>query len=418
MWKAKAVACKVVLDKNVDSMEFKNIVSLRKCLSTHSRIMVNIATFIRTGSPGKIHHILYDLAAFDLEKVLCGKASFAGANRHQARLESASAGRNGSNEYWAADLIQEIHRLADALEFLHDGLYDGQKMQCAHNDIKPENILVFYPDRGDADEKYPVGQWKIADFGISKIQQGKRRSSQSRAIIDNHVMIKERSGSSSLSPERADRMTNAMMTLDDPWTRECSMSTTPAKREPGKYTAPEVIACGHPQPDARKGDIWSFGCILSEVFAYSVTPGLVQELREECEKPTHLNQRFYDVDTKKVKPLVIAWLEGLSQRTFGVNCGSTEWVEDCVKIIKTIFKPTEPRNRPEAKTIRNELQKVYKDMVKNKNDILQTSDWPEGVQHHSDGLGFSISVPTSRDRSPSNASNLSQSPEQLHATSQ
>ncbi|KAF4540676.1 Ankyrin repeat protein [Lasiodiplodia theobromae] len=250
---AKAVACKVVLDKNVDSIEFQNLVSLRKCLSNHSRIMVNIATFIRQESAGKIHHILH-------------------------RLESAGVGRNGSSGYWAADLIREIYTLADALEFLHEGLYGSNKMRCAHNDLKPENILIFFPDSSDAEEQYPVGQWKIADFGISKIQQGKTRTSQSKAIIDNHAPLKE-------------------------------------KNE------------------------------------------------------------------------------------------SLKWIGDCVNIIQSILSPAESRHRPEAKVIRDELQKVHEDMLNHKTEICSPPD----------GLGISIVVSWSRDRSPSTASNLSQSPELINA---
>lgn len=284
-------------------------------------------------------------------------------------------------------------------------------MQCARNDLKPENVLVFYPDCADAGDKYPVGQWKIADFGISNIQQGKRRPSQSRVIIMNHIAVNERPRSSSLSPERTDRVSNATMAPDDSRSREYSISRTPAKGEPGKYTAPEVIACSHPQPDARRGDIWSFGCISIEVLAYSVAPGLVQESRKECEKPTYHNLRFYDVGTRIAKPSVISWLDRLDQRSCGNNPESKKWIEDCVRVIKTIFSPAEPRNRPEAKTTRNELQKVHEDRLNPTSEISPFIDCPEEVQQSPDGRGISFPVPRSRDRSPSKASNLSQNPE-------
>lgn len=364
--------------------------------------MVNIATFIRQESAGKIHHILYDLAAFDLEKIFCGDADF---SDHRHRLESAGVGRNGSSGYWAADLIREIYTLADALEFLHEGLYGSNKMRCAHNDLKPENILIFFPDSSDAEEQYPVGQWKIADFGISKIQQGKTRTSQSKAIIDNHAPLKERNESLSVGQERVTRGQTATGALDAPKSRECSASRTPAKREPGRYTAPEVIACGHPQPDARKGDVWSFGCILSEVLTYAVAPDLVQELKRECEKPAHVNQRFYDVETRLVKPHVLTWLGKLSQRFSDTNPDSRKWIGDCVNIIQSILSPAESRHRPEAKVIRDELQKVHEDMLNHKTEICSPPD----------GLGISIVVSWSRDRSPSTASNLSQSPELINA---
>ncbi|GME47373.1 hypothetical protein GTA08_BOTSDO09455 [Neofusicoccum parvum] len=152
--KRKLVALKRLYKKGVPDKEFTNLAILRKNVSQHNRIMVNIATIASASH----YDILYDVAAYDLNQFL-----EAADPRKLHRLDSADRGHNGSHDYKPADLIKESFHLADALDFLHSRLDgDTSELACTHNDLKPENILVFFPHN---EERYPVGQWKIADFG-------------------------------------------------------------------------------------------------------------------------------------------------------------------------------------------------------------------------------------------------------------
>ncbi|KAF2136179.1 uncharacterized protein K452DRAFT_302983 [Aplosporella prunicola CBS 121167] len=329
----KAVACKRVLKEERFDKELNNLKELRRCLSQHSRIMVNIATIIEPGSKEPILHILYDLAAYDLNTFLTvelKERSISPLRRH----DSAPPGRNGSDHYTAEDLIWESHNLADALDFLHYRLLYDEEVMCAHNDLKPNNILVFFPDSNDRDQRYPVGLWKIADFGISRLKDRK----EGKYLDARHR--RERSG---------------------------SFSRTTSKREPGTYTAPEVKGEGLDQPDARYGDIWSFGCILSEILAFAVGgpvhgPKLVNELgRELLEKYEH--QRFYD-DKNKVKSELMPWLRSLPQKAPRREARDTKWVNQCADLIYNILNAEEPKKRPKAKEICDQLREIKKDMTK------------------------------------------------------
>ncbi|GME22700.1 hypothetical protein GTA08_BOTSDO09455 [Neofusicoccum parvum] len=165
--KRKLVALKRLYKKGVPDKEFTNLAILRKNVSQHNRIMVNIATIASASH----YDILYDVAAYDLNQFL-----EAADPRKLHRLDSADRGHNGSHDYKPADLIKESFHLADALDFLHSRLDgDTSELACTHNDLKPENILVFFPHN---EERYPVGQWKIADFGKAEGSGNPQRSQE------------------------------------------------------------------------------------------------------------------------------------------------------------------------------------------------------------------------------------------------
>ncbi|KAL1593243.1 hypothetical protein SLS60_010851 [Paraconiothyrium brasiliense] len=176
--KPKPVACKVVEGGKVEEVEFKNLETLRGDLCTHNRIMVNIATFIKGDEIKPTYMIIYDLAAYNLETFLAmdRKTDDDHVRDHRRRHDSASPRRNNSYDHRACDLIEESQNLADALDFLHTRLYDNGLWSLAHNDLKPANILVFYPDHERISKRFPVGQWKIADFGLAKIKRNIRKT--------------------------------------------------------------------------------------------------------------------------------------------------------------------------------------------------------------------------------------------------
>jgi serine/threonine protein kinase len=347
----------------VKPVEFENLKSLRGCLSQHSRIMVNIATIIQNLPNGvKVHLILYDLAAYDLHTFL-NKRPESHEEERLRRHDSGPSKRNNSHDWWAGDLIQESMNLADALDYLHDRLYSGRNLSLVHNDLKPENILVFYHDSINQDERYPVGQWKIADFGLAKMKKKREtqlveKQSAPRVTKSPHPAVL---GADNLLLDITHRRTRSISARD--------ISITTAKRDPGRYTAPEIEAEGKCQQHPKSGDVWAFGCILSEVLAYAIAPHLVAELREECEKPRLQDQRFYDVETRKVKPTVLAWLQDLPNRyqahpitpREGQTVKSPSWVAGCVELIQSVLE-AEPAKRDSAGLIRDRLNKIEEQM--------------------------------------------------------
>lgn len=348
----------------MEDVEFENLRTLKDFLSEHTRIMINIATIIRNEqNVGKVHYIFYDLAAYSLKTFLKQAEGIDAKERHEndhgRRSESAPPERNGSHDWKESDLVKESYLLADALAFLHEGLYKETRYTLAHNDLKPENILVFYPNSKKIEERFPVGQWKIADFGLAKI---KAQCEPTR--------IKRNSNRQNLTPEPQRGMgTVADIDLTHRRVRSASGASfrsddmTKSKQDPGRYSAPEIEGIGEAQPDARKADIWAFGCVLAEVLAFGVNPSLVDELRKECELPEHLDQRFYDMTTNETKPTVRNWLKELDSK-----CESRrfrkEWIKKCANLICDNILVRDPRGRSSAKEIRTRLESIYEEMVK------------------------------------------------------
>jgi serine/threonine protein kinase len=385
----KPVACKRVVEQSVMNVEFKNLEDLRKCLSEHRRIMVNIATIVRTEeNVGRVHLILYDLAAYDLYTLLTlrplssDQRTVDNAKDHLIRHDSGPQRRNDSHISCEQDYIKEIKHLADALDFLHNRLYRETGLYLVHNDLKPENILVFYPDSQNEDEKYPVGQWKIADFGLAKFKQLKVANPSPAKKATTYSSRVSVSGLNTLQVHVEGDSThrrNSLASVKSP-------SLTPAKRDPGMYTPPEVEGKGMTQQDPRAGDLWAFGCILTEVLAYAVRPGLISEIRKECDNG--LDQRFHDERTKMVKEPLLAWLHNLPSRCLHTQTNQpVQWVVDCVKLIEQILA-AEPKNRPRADRIRSLLEDIESKMERGEtfrfvDDVLsQSSTPPSSMSNH------------------------------------
>ncbi|KAK7700581.1 hypothetical protein SLS57_012035 [Botryosphaeria dothidea] len=345
---AKLVACKQLSKKAVPPEEFRNVVKLRGSVAEHNRIMTNIATIITESH----YNILYDVAAYDLE-------AFLSENHNRlSRRDSAPRGHNNSTCWKPADLISECWHLADALDFLHSRLFgDDGEVACAHNDLKPENILVFYPC--SPDEKYPVGQWKIADFGIAKVKP-RKGAEQAAAGTDTVPILKVDTKRS--SGKHLDVTSSSNTHRGQNHARVSSLSNTKSKRDPGRYTAPEVVGQDLDQIDARKGDIWSFGCIFSEVLVFSICQDLVQDFRRVCSGPTRRDMRFYEESTQRVKQGILPWLHEVSNRFPEKAEEGRQWIDDCVSVIQSILAPEDPLDRPRAQSIRNELKCIHDKM--------------------------------------------------------
>jgi serine/threonine protein kinase len=305
--------------------------------------MVNIATIVEEPVKlNKTYHILYEVAAFDLNILL----TTANSQLREKRKESAPPSRNNSMNMQPADLVLESRNLADALDYLHSRLYNTKKISLAHNDIKPENILVVYPDSTDPKHKYPVGKWKLADFGLS------------------HVKDKGKAETKRLGPE--DALGSPVKTeVTHRLEPSTSVSKTFPKREAGRYTAPEQDQDDPQKSDGRRADVWSFGCVLSEVIAYAVQLDctLVNEFREHLSKPNYSDQRFYDVQTKDIKPCFHEYLDTLPGKVKGIGASSygPDWVNQCTDLVKKIVVK-DPSKRLGADKIRDTLRDIYRYM--------------------------------------------------------
>lgn len=75
--------------------------------------------------------------------------------------------RNGNPHRTAAFVsasMEQLERLAEALQMIHTFQHQGKTVFFRHGDLKPENILVFEPGR-----HVGVGVWKMADLGLAKM---------------------------------------------------------------------------------------------------------------------------------------------------------------------------------------------------------------------------------------------------------
>lgn len=144
------------------------------------------------------------------------------------------------------ELLTEAYNLASALNFLHNGLVSnrGKGLRCAHLDLKPENVLVVFLPHSRAYDA-PVGRWKIADFGLSKVEE---------VVTEGRVIPVGRDDQqASMAPGNI--------------ARELSIQT--ATRGAGPFQPPEVQNTGPVRVSTRR-DVWSYGCILAMVLAFAL----------------------------------------------------------------------------------------------------------------------------------------------------
>lgn len=130
-----------------------------------------------------------------------------------------------------SDLLTQARDLAKALAWLHDGA--GSHF-FAHMDLKPANILVCSPK----DPEHPVGVWKLSDFGLSRIGPSQFTSDQDRVFLAGY----------------------AADLGDDSFHQHFR----------GSYSAPRETGFDANGDLSRGADIWSFGCILTELLAFTV----------------------------------------------------------------------------------------------------------------------------------------------------
>jgi serine/threonine protein kinase len=229
------------------------------------------------------------------------------------------------------NLLRESTWLASALEYLHTQLLDedGKAVHCCHMDLKPDNILVMV--RSPA---FPLGKWKIADFGISNIEP----RSMSVSIRDFY----------------------ARTTTTRPGTRPAAVRSL---RYPGPFQPPEAESAEKAMYATKKdfndlkGDIWSFGCILLVVlvFATGGTPYVdelanrrqVHEIDFDGQSRTGFFYRKV-MGPPQIMPAIVRLISPLA-RTQGV------WFGKAWSFISRHMLVADPANRVDADVVRHSL---------------------------------------------------------------
>lgn len=134
-------------------------------------------------------------------------------------------------------LIKQAWHLAGALHFLHHRLVDRRKrITCCHMDLKPANILIL------RHRDMPIGKWMLIDFGISVIRTEPRSAGSAADLFTDEY-------------------------------RMLPASVTKSSRYLSDYQPPEVeqsLPVSLIGDETRKGDIWSFGCILLVLLMFSL----------------------------------------------------------------------------------------------------------------------------------------------------
>lgn len=258
---------------------------------------------------GLEYNIFFDEAELDLETLLNGEYRSYYADSDMAPKQ----------------LVNEASYLAGALHFLHHSLVnEHMRLLCCHMDLKPANILIVR--KADS----PIGKWMLSDFGISVIRTESRSGSLVAAMYGDQG--------------------------------QASSSIATSTRYPGEYRPPEEelgVSMSHGGEDRRKGDIWSFGCILLTLLSFSLggVP-LVKRLhtirRGEGQPDFFFSTRDAGTSTIcGVKPEMKSWAS--SQ----VANHRRPWALKWLQLIFDNMLLVVPAQRHEAKQIQDDLDVIW-----------------------------------------------------------
>ena len=224
----------------------------------------------------------------------------------------------------AAHMLRQCEAVAGALKWLHSGItpeaFTEEKIFCAHLDLKPDNILI----RDDTEKRCMVGKWVISDFNISVVER--RGPHQDGVVIE---------------------------TIRD-YYRQATMDMRPRRRK-GTYQAPEVEQA-EKQPTLRIGrrsDVWSFGCIFSEVLAFAFNRDKeVKRFNDNFRKRARGNNYFYDpkqLDTGyQVRTGVIEWLDDIAKNSKTAQSWGKCWVATIKDILVVELDEKVKPHRPDS----------------------------------------------------------------------
>jgi serine/threonine protein kinase len=187
-------------------------------------------------------HILLHLAAWSQGDVFYMIFPQARCNLRTFMEEVESPGLKAHNVIWffkqlrgLADAVRHIHALKTfpALSQYHEDRPIAESDEAVfHNDIKPENILVF-----DSEDSFP-GVFKISDFGCGK------------------VVNKDRS---------------------------CADGTTEGFYGTPEYESPDVVR--HKEA-SKPNDLWALGCIYLELLDWFTIPRTQKQMSFQSQRYT------------------------------------------------------------------------------------------------------------------------------------
>jgi serine/threonine protein kinase len=349
-----------------------NLQVLKESISDHKSIRIHLAVLFHKNE----HLILLPWAHhFDLDIFLLEGHTFQGDEMYDFNLRFPKIQPGMMME----GVCTQMFHIADALEWLHKGVIvpaHPNRIHFAHMDMKPNNILI------DEDGLSTVGKWVLTDFGISAFMK------------DDEPVLSD------------------LLSIRDLY--ENLTIRTPPRRQPGTYQAPEVQQASsknmessndaHQGNVGRKGDIWSFACIFSEVltFALGQTPALktFRSRRKDLQKNDHFYEKEEDpllnVQNRpasyRVRSKVTSWLLDLSK----VYSFSNRAIDCCAQTILDILV-VDGKRRPRAKDL-VEMMSHVTNHVKNARRPGKLPQCP--LNRHSDETTGNPWVSRSSVRSP------------------
>lgn len=250
------------------------------------------------------------------------------------------------------NLLIEAHNLAQALDFLHHQMHtlNGKKLRCAHADLKPENVLVYFP-HGKTFSDLPVGRWMICDFGLAKVEE----------VFTKTTVLAVETIEQEASKAPGDI------------TREISI--TP-RRGPGPFQPPEVYSADTAKVTTRR-DVWSFGCILAMVLAFALNgpTGVEEQSRERASgADTYFYQRTRGSRARlslsdlplapqnhvdaQLKPSFVRWLKDAPTMVSEHHRDRhSDWIKFCTKLIADLLN-VDVLQRPEINRATGDLSAI------------------------------------------------------------
>ncbi|PYI31515.1 kinase-like protein [Aspergillus indologenus CBS 114.80] len=322
------IACKK-FEGNTRLQDFKtelsNLRNFKNSLTSQAHILQHLTTFAH----GPEYYILFDYAEHgDLYQFLSD-----GAGRYHFREEFPGVASLETSKTHEA-LLYQCWALTSALHWLHNKItVKTEIIRCAHMDLKPDNILIM------RDSESIVGKWMISDFGISVTQNDRRTQALSIRDLYHEVTINK-----------------------------------PAFHEIGTYQPPEGI---HVQSDGtetegagRRSDVWSFGCVFSEVLAWAI--GREKEVSNFARerKGQAQNDSFWEEFTPnnlspggkefRLRGSVTTWLNHIQFQRPLTSPVLMTWAQKIQEKILIVKKD----ERPDAKKLSMIVRVLYEECVK------------------------------------------------------
>ncbi|RAH81793.1 kinase-like protein [Aspergillus japonicus CBS 114.51] len=364
--------------------ELANLQNLKSSLTNQAHILQHLTTI----SHGPQYYILFPYAELgDLDQFLLD-----GAGLYDFRQRFPLIAPHSTPDNYKP-LLYQCWALASALDWLHNGIkIKTRDIKCAHMDLKPDNILIM------KDSSSTVGKWVISDFGISVAEHDRHSRAHALSIRDLYREV------------TIDRL---------------------AVPQLGTYQPPEGI---HMKGDSietegagRRSDVWSFGCVFSEVLAWAI--GRRREVEEFAYSRARRGQKdaFWEEITPNTRSpgkkefrlcdAVARWLNDLQNQRYSTDPVVRLWAQKLAREILIVSKA----DRPSAAKLEKIVGGLYNacemlttcDMQESGLPLLQRYEPPELVVTPACGTGISpdISSPSlSTTGTRSGSSTFSQPP--------